>query len=47
MKWNNISYPTINGILPEWIYKLWKKFCCPKGWHLLDESWMGCLLRRN
>jgi hypothetical protein len=25
----------------DWSYKLWKRFMCPRGYHLLDEVWCG------
>jgi hypothetical protein len=40
--WHNISYPSFNGWLPDWFYKLWKEHCCPRGWHLFDECYGAC-----
>jgi hypothetical protein len=37
-----VTYPTINGWLPEWFYRIWKKYCCSKGWHLFDECYGAC-----
>ena len=38
-KYHGISYPAVNGWLPEFVYKLWERFMCPHGYHLLDEVW--------
>jgi hypothetical protein len=40
--WRGITYPSIDGWLPEWFYKIWKNVCCPRGWHLLDEVYGSC-----
>lgn len=33
----NITHPTINGWLPEWLYRLWEYIFCKRGFHLFDE----------
>ena len=35
--WHGITYPTINGWLPDWFYSLWKNTLCKIGIHLFDE----------
>ena len=32
-----VTYPSI--LDKSWIQRLWKKYMCPFGWHLLDEVW--------
>jgi hypothetical protein len=36
-EWHNITYPTIGGKLPEWLYRWWEKKRCSKNHHLFDE----------
>ncbi|HBD92999.1 MAG TPA: hypothetical protein DC057_02375 [Spirochaetia bacterium] len=31
--WQNITHPNV----PDWVYNIWKRFCCKYGWHLFDE----------
>lgn len=35
--YKGISYPFGELLCRNWILKLWKKYCCPKEYHLLDE----------
>ena len=32
-----ISYPLGIYRIPDFVYRLWKRFMCPRGYHLLDE----------
>lgn len=36
-KWYGITYPVPVFLQREWFWNLWKKYMCPRGWHLLDE----------
>lgn len=36
--WKGITYPTLrSGVLPEWVYSLWRLLFCKRGFHLFDE----------
>lgn len=39
--WYGISYPLwfLAGDGNNLFLNLWKKFMCPHGWHLFDETW--------
>lgn len=30
-----VTYPSI--LDREWVQKIWRRWCCPRGWHLFDE----------
>lgn len=32
---NQITYPSF--FAHRWVRKLWRRFACPRRWHLLDE----------
>lgn len=36
-KWYGITYPLPVFLQKDWVWKLWSKTMCPKGYHLLDE----------
>ncbi len=36
-KWYGITYPVPVWLQREWFWRLWARFMCPHGWHLLDE----------
>lgn len=36
-KWYGITYPAPVWLQKDWFWRLWARFMCPHGWHLLDE----------
>lgn len=34
--WYGISYLSV--LDHGWVHRLWKRFCCVRGWHLWDET---------
>lgn len=39
-RYHGITYPfsTLHWVwMWELIYRVWRRLCCPHGWHLLDE----------
>ena len=43
MDYYNISYPIVVGDgYPEWLYRLWQRVMCKRGYHLFDEVAHSC-----
>lgn len=36
-KWYGITHFVPEFLQGDWLWKLWSKYMCPNGWHLLDE----------
>ena len=34
-RWMGVTYPSVLGY--PVILALWRRICCPRGWHLFDE----------
>jgi hypothetical protein len=37
--YRGISYPIPSFLQRGWLYRIWRGLMCPRGFHLLDESW--------
>jgi len=36
-KWYGITYPLPEWLQQDWLFRLWEKYMCSKGYHLWDE----------
>ena len=38
-EYQGITYPIPLFLQHGPLYRIWRRFMCPHGWHLLDEVW--------